>query len=106
MARLERDRKTSGVDARQRDRSSARIHGIGPIVSARARSVFSVIQSAKWAKEAAGANDRLLTEFQAVNRKVVNAFAVTANFLGVDQMPCRQGLYSIGPDAFLKKLRV
>ena len=47
----------------------------------------------------------LLTEFQSANRKVVTAFEVTANFLGTEQMILSTGSYSIGPDAFLKKLR-
>jgi uncharacterized protein (DUF885 family) len=60
---------------------------------------------AKWAKAAAGSNDALLTNFEAVNRKALAAFEVTANFLSVDQLPLATGSYAIGPDAFLKKLR-
>lgn len=59
----------------------------------------------KWAKEAAGADAGLFASFQSANRKAVNAFEFTANFLGTDQMPLSTGSYSIGPDAFLKKLR-
>jgi uncharacterized protein (DUF885 family) len=59
----------------------------------------------KWAKDAAGDDDALLTNFEGVNRKVVAAFEITANFLSVDQMPLATGSYAIGPDAFLKKLR-
>jgi uncharacterized protein (DUF885 family) len=59
----------------------------------------------QWAKEAAGSNDALLTEFQSSNRKVVTAFEVTANFLATDQLILSTGSYSIGTDAFLKKLK-
>jgi uncharacterized protein (DUF885 family) len=60
---------------------------------------------AKWATEAAGNNANLLANFEAVNRRAVAAFEVTANFLKVDQMPLATGSYAIGPDAFLKKLK-
>ena len=74
-------------------------------VSARDPSVFSARRSVRWAKEAAGTNDALLTEFQSANRKVVTAFEVTANFLATDQLILSTGSYSIGTDAFLKKLK-
>ncbi len=59
----------------------------------------------KWAREAAGSNDVLFTEFQSANRKAVLAFELSANFLGTEQMPLSTGSYSIGPDVFIKKLR-
>ena len=58
----------------------------------------------KWAREAAGSNDFLFTEFQSANRKAVLAFELSANFLGTERCLCR-GSYSIGPDVFIKKLR-
>jgi uncharacterized protein (DUF885 family) len=60
---------------------------------------------AKWAREAAGTDEALFADFQSANRKAVMAFEVSAHFLGTEQMPLSTGAYSIGPDAFLKKLR-
>lgn len=57
-----------------------------------------------WAREAAGNDDTLFGQFQAVNRKVTMAFEITAIFLA-DQVPLSTGSFAIGPATFAKKLQ-
>lgn len=59
---------------------------------------------AEWAKDAAGADDALYSEFQSINRKVIAALEVTSRFLSTDQLPLSTGSFAIGPENFRKKL--
>lgn len=58
----------------------------------------------KWAKDAAGADAKLLAEFEAANQPVIAAYTDAATWIEKDLMPKATGKYAIGADAFLKKL--
>ena len=57
-----------------------------------------------WAKTAAGADAKLLAEFEAANAPVVAAFEAAAKWLEADLLPKSKGTYAIGAKAFLDKL--
>lgn len=57
-----------------------------------------------WAKTAAGKDEKLLAEFEAANRPVVEAFETAAKWIETDLLPKSKGRYAIGADAFVKKL--
>lgn len=58
-----------------------------------------------WAKAAAGSNEKLLSDFNEANRKVVTALGVMSQHLERNVIPLSSGRYAIGVDAFSKKLR-
>ena len=58
-----------------------------------------------WAHEAAGADEALRTEFEAVNARVVQSMRDFVAWLETDLKPHAHGLYAIGPEHFLAKLR-
>ncbi|WP_435005365.1 DUF885 domain-containing protein [Tundrisphaera lichenicola] len=58
-----------------------------------------------WARDAAGADDALLREFEAVNDRVIASVETFADWLESDLKPRSDGRYAIGPDHFLAKLR-
>jgi uncharacterized protein (DUF885 family) len=57
-----------------------------------------------WAKEAAGNDSKLLAEFEAANKLVIEAFTSAAKWLEDDMLPRSKGNYAIGRETFLKKL--
>jgi uncharacterized protein (DUF885 family) len=57
-----------------------------------------------WAKGAAGNDAALLTEFSAANDAVVKAITETVAWMKQDLLPRSHGKYSLGADAFSKKL--
>jgi uncharacterized protein (DUF885 family) len=57
-----------------------------------------------WAKEAAGKDAKLLAEFEAANKPVIEAFESAAKWLETELLPRSKGSYAIGADAFIKKL--
>ncbi|WP_439629917.1 DUF885 domain-containing protein [Gemmata sp.] len=57
-----------------------------------------------WAKTAAGADAKLLAEFEAANAPVVEAFEAAAKWLEADLLPKSKGTYAIGAKTFLDKL--
>jgi uncharacterized protein (DUF885 family) len=58
-----------------------------------------------WAKTAAGKDDKLLAEFEAANKLVLDAFEAAVQWLKDDLLPRSKGSYAIGTDAFMKKLQ-
>lgn len=57
-----------------------------------------------WAKTAARGDTKLLAEFDAANKPVMDAFVETAKWLETDLLPRSKGSYAIGSEAFIKKL--
>ncbi len=57
-----------------------------------------------WAKTAAGADAKLLADFEDANAPVVEAFKDAAKWIEADLLPKAKGSYAIGADAFMKKL--
>ncbi len=57
-----------------------------------------------WAKSAAGNDAKLLAEFAAANKPVIEAFEAAAKWVESDLLPREKGTYAIGADAFRKKL--
>jgi uncharacterized protein (DUF885 family) len=53
---------------------------------------------------AAGKDDRLLAEFEAADKPVVDAYETVAKWLETEMLPKSNGRYAIGADAFMKKL--
>ncbi len=60
---------------------------------------------ASWAKTAAAGDDALLAEFGAANTRLVAATKDFAHWLETDLKPRSQGVYAIGAEAFLAKLK-
>jgi uncharacterized protein (DUF885 family) len=60
---------------------------------------------AAWAKEAAGSDAALSGRFDAANAKVVSATREFAAWLEKDLLPRSKGVYAIGPENFLAKLK-
>ena len=60
---------------------------------------------AAWARGAAGADEALRTEFEAVNARVVQSTRDFLAWLETDLKPHSHGPYAIGPEHFLAKLR-
>jgi uncharacterized protein (DUF885 family) len=57
-----------------------------------------------WAKEAAGSDANLLTEFDAANRVFISSLEAAAAWLKRDLLPRSRGSYAIGAEAFANKL--
>lgn len=57
-----------------------------------------------WAKTAAGPDEKLLAEFEAANKTVIQEYEAAAKWLETDLLPRSKGNYAIGADAFIKKL--
>jgi uncharacterized protein (DUF885 family) len=57
-----------------------------------------------WAKTAAGKDEKLLAEFNAANKPVLELFESTAKWLETELLPKSKGSYAIGAAAFAKKL--
>ncbi len=57
-----------------------------------------------WAKDAAGKDEKLLSEFQAANKPVIEAFERAVKFLETELPPKATGKYAIGAETFMKKL--
>lgn len=57
-----------------------------------------------WAKTAAGKDEKLLAEFEAANKPVIEAFESAAKWLETELLPKSKGKYAIGAEAFMKKL--
>jgi uncharacterized protein (DUF885 family) len=57
-----------------------------------------------WAKMAAGKDEKLLAEFEAANKPVIEAFESVAKWLETELLPKSKGSYAIGAEAFAKKL--
>jgi uncharacterized protein (DUF885 family) len=65
---------------------------------------FFGLSVAVWAREAAGADKELLTQFEASNKQVVAALKAFTEWLENDLKPRSNGRYAIGKDLFLAKL--
>lgn len=57
-----------------------------------------------WAKAAAGDDAKLLAEFEAANKPVIEAFESAATWIENDLLPKAKGSYAIGAVAYAKKL--
>ncbi len=57
-----------------------------------------------WAKDAAGKDKKLLAEFEAANKPVIEAFESAAKWIETELLPKSKGKYAIGAEAFVKKL--
>jgi uncharacterized protein (DUF885 family) len=57
-----------------------------------------------WAKEAAGADARILAEFEAANDQVVRSLQQSVNWLKQELLPKSKGSYAIGADNYKKQL--
>jgi uncharacterized protein (DUF885 family) len=62
-------------------------------------------QVARWAVTAAGNDKDLIQEFEAANAGVVSALKEFSVWLEADLKPRSKGVYAIGPENFLTKLR-
>lgn len=74
------------------------------IIIAKGSSGFFQSDLPAWAREAAGSDSKLLAEFEAANKSVIEAFASAAKWLEDDVLPRSKGNYAIGGATFLKKL--
>jgi uncharacterized protein (DUF885 family) len=57
-----------------------------------------------WAKEAAGADAKILAEFEAANDQVVRSLQQSVNWLKQELLPKSKGSYAIGADNYKKQL--
>ncbi len=57
-----------------------------------------------WAKTAAAKDEKLLAEFEAANKPVIEGFENAAKWLEAELLPKSKGSYAIGAEAFAKKL--
>ena len=57
-----------------------------------------------WAKEAAGADKKVLAEFEAANDEVVRSFQQAVTWLKDDLLPKSKGSYALGADNYRKQL--
>jgi uncharacterized protein (DUF885 family) len=67
--------------------------------------VFFGRSVAAWAREAAGQDKELLTQFEEANKQVVAALKTFTEWLENDLKPRSNGRYAIGKDLFLAKLK-
>ncbi|MDY3563256.1 DUF885 domain-containing protein [Gemmata sp. JC673] len=74
------------------------------VIVAKGSAQFFRTDLPAWARTAAGADEKLLAEFGAANKPVLEAFEAAAKWLEADVRPKSNGGYAIGADAFVKKL--
>jgi uncharacterized protein (DUF885 family) len=74
------------------------------IIVAKGSVEFFRADLASWAKTAAGKDEKLLAEFEAANKVVIEAFEGMGKWLEADLLPKSKGKYAIGAESFVKKL--
>jgi len=75
------------------------------IIVAKGSVSFFKTELPAWAKTAAGKDEKLLAEFEAANKPVIEAFESAANWLEKDLLPMSKGKFAIGAKAFMDKLQ-
>jgi uncharacterized protein (DUF885 family) len=74
------------------------------LIVAKGSAGFFKTDLASWAKSAAGNDSKLLADFEAANRPVIEEFASTAKWVESELLPQAKGSYAIGAESFTKKL--
>jgi len=74
------------------------------IIVAKGTAGFFKNDLATWAKDAAGKDAKLLADFEAANKPVIEGFESAARWLETELLPKSKGKYAIGAELFSKKL--
>jgi uncharacterized protein (DUF885 family) len=74
------------------------------LIVAKGSAEFFRTDLTAWAKTAAGGDEKLLAEFEAANKPVIETFETAAKWLETELLPKSLGSYAIGAEAFMKKL--